>query len=73
LTEGIDALGEVTAIAANADDKRLFGGYGADNDIIVASVKASGRAQPYGGRHGAGDRKPEGSVNSRRQSERVRL
>lgn len=41
ITEGIDALGEVTVrIAANSEDKRSFGGYGADRDIVVASVKA---------------------------------
>jgi 2-isopropylmalate synthase len=41
VTEGIDALGEVTVrISANQNDKRSFGGYGADRDIIVASVKA---------------------------------
>ncbi|NPV85917.1 MAG: 2-isopropylmalate synthase [Anaerolineae bacterium] len=52
LTEGIDALGEVTvrikAIEkdrpAEAPDEfeqsRTFGGYGADSDIIVASAKA---------------------------------
>jgi 2-isopropylmalate synthase len=38
VTEGIDALGEVTVrIEAQG---RTFGGYGADDDIIVASVKA---------------------------------
>ncbi len=38
VTEGIDALGEVTVrIAAN---EKSFGGYGADSDIIVSSVKA---------------------------------
>jgi 2-isopropylmalate synthase len=52
ITEGIDALGEVTvrieaegvAPAANAqrdyEQTRTFGGHGADTDIIVASVKA---------------------------------
>jgi 2-isopropylmalate synthase len=41
VTEGIDALGEVTVrIAPNSDDQRSFGGYGADSDIVVASVKA---------------------------------
>jgi 2-isopropylmalate synthase len=38
VTEGIDALGEVTVrIEAQG---RTFGGYGADDDIIVASAKA---------------------------------
>ena len=45
VTEGIDALGEVTVRIApkNGDDHvtgRSFGGYGADSDIVVASVKA---------------------------------
>jgi 2-isopropylmalate synthase len=41
VTEGIDALGEVTVrIAPSGDDQRSFGGYGADSDIVVASVKA---------------------------------
>jgi 2-isopropylmalate synthase len=52
ITEGIDALGEVTvrieaegvAPATNAqrdyEQARTFGGHGADTDIIVASVKA---------------------------------
>lgn len=53
ITEGIDALGEVTVRIQPTDDKRqtmdaqseipytrVFGGHGADSDIIVASVKA---------------------------------
>jgi 2-isopropylmalate synthase len=40
VTEGIDALGEVTVRIATPDGKRSFGGYGADSDIVVASVKA---------------------------------
>jgi len=52
VTEGIDALGEVTARiqprdgrqSLNAQDERehlrIYGGYGADTDIIVASAKA---------------------------------
>jgi 2-isopropylmalate synthase len=40
VTEGIDALGEVTVRIGTPDGSRSFGGYGADNDIIVASVKA---------------------------------
>jgi len=40
VTEGIDALGEVTVRITTPDGKRAFGGYGADSDIIVASVKA---------------------------------
>lgn len=44
VTEGIDALGEVTVRISpvqNGDhETRTFGGYGADSDIIVASAKA---------------------------------
>jgi 2-isopropylmalate synthase len=51
VTEGIDALGEVTvriqgenpaAFESGEDDHRpfTFGGYGADSDIVVASAKA---------------------------------
>lgn len=51
ITEGIDALGEVTVRISNSQQQRLtaqrdaaqprtFGGYGADTDIVVASAKA---------------------------------
>ncbi|MCY3867575.1 MAG: 2-isopropylmalate synthase [Chloroflexi bacterium] len=40
VTEGIDALGEVTVRITPADSSRTFGGYGADSDIVVSSVKA---------------------------------
>ena len=52
ITEGIDALGEVTVRIENSDlpvvthaqnetgQPHTFGGYGADTDIIVASIKA---------------------------------
>jgi 2-isopropylmalate synthase len=52
VTEGIDAIGEVTVRIESTDGKRVmgaqseveqprsFGGYGADTDIIVASAKA---------------------------------
>lgn len=40
VTAGIDALGEVTVRIAEPTSGRSFGGYGADDDIIVASVKA---------------------------------
>ncbi len=52
VTEGIDAIGEVTVriessaagqvidAQSEVDQLRTFGGYGADTDIIVASVKA---------------------------------
>jgi 2-isopropylmalate synthase len=50
VTEGIDALGEVTVrvqgsagekeIANGAERMHTYGGYGADSDIVVASAKA---------------------------------
>ncbi|MDQ7024533.1 MAG: 2-isopropylmalate synthase [Anaerolineae bacterium] len=40
VTEGIDALGEVTVRIQTPDGSRVVGGYGADSDIIVSSVKA---------------------------------
>ena len=41
ITEGIDAMGEVTVrIASENGTTRTFGGYGADTDIIMASAKA---------------------------------
>ena len=41
VTEGIDALGEVTVrLHAEGDDTHTYGGHGADTDIIVASAKA---------------------------------
>lgn len=40
VTEGIDALGEVTVRIQHPESKRMTGGYGADSDIVVASVKA---------------------------------
>ncbi len=38
ITEGIDALGEVS-VRISCDEQQ-FSGYGADTDIIVASAKA---------------------------------
>ncbi len=40
VTEGIDALGEVTVRIRPEGSSRTFGGYGADSDIVVSSVKA---------------------------------
>ena len=52
VTEGIDALGEVTVriqskdgvhtfdAQKEVDQPRTFGGFGADTDIVVASAKA---------------------------------
>ncbi len=39
VTEGIDALGEVT-IRVRSDDGRVFTGRGAHSDIIMSSAKA---------------------------------
>ena len=40
VTEGIDALGEVTVRLRSLDGKRSVGGYGADTDVILASAQA---------------------------------
>ncbi len=41
ITEGIDALGEVTVHITDLElPSRTFSGHGADTDIIVASAKA---------------------------------
>ncbi|MEA1870576.1 MAG: 2-isopropylmalate synthase [Candidatus Bipolaricaulota bacterium] len=40
ITSGIDAQGEVSVRLVDADSERVFRGYGADTDIIVASAKA---------------------------------
>jgi 2-isopropylmalate synthase len=64
VTEGIEALGEVTVrISPQSDHRRTFGGYGADGDIIVASVKAYLAAlnRLIAG-IGYGDVKPEGDA-----------
>jgi 2-isopropylmalate synthase len=64
VTEGIDAMGEVTVrIAAKNGSSRTFGGYGADTDVIMASAKAYLAAvnrmlSVRGGRHG----RPEGEA-----------
>lgn len=63
ITEGIDALGEVTVrIRRDANGKQTFGGHGADTDIIVASAKAYlaalNKMLAYTGYQ---DRAPEGS------------
>lgn len=63
VTEGIDALGEVTVRIALPDGTRSFGGYGADGDIIVASVKAYLAAlNRMLVATGYGDSKPEGDA-----------
>jgi 2-isopropylmalate synthase len=64
VTEGIDALGEVTVRISPSDaDKRSFGGYGADRDIVVASVKAYMAAlNRMIAVLGLGGRKPEGDA-----------
>ena len=40
VTEGIDALGEVTVRLRSLDGMRSVGGYGADTDVILASAQA---------------------------------
>ncbi|NWG15793.1 MAG: 2-isopropylmalate synthase [Chloroflexi bacterium] len=64
VTEGIDALGEVTVrIAPPGEERRSFGGYGADSDIVVASVKAYMAAlNRMIAVLGYGERKPEGEA-----------
>ncbi len=84
VTEGIDAQGEVTVRIQNPEGERTphaqraiqqqrsFGGYGADTDIIVASVKAYLSAinkllaaegwQPAGQEAGTGAQEPEGQT-----------
>jgi 2-isopropylmalate synthase len=63
VTEGIEALGEVTVRITTLDGKRSFGGYGADGDVIVASVRAYlaalNRLLAYTGH---GFHKPEGEA-----------
>lgn len=63
VTEGIDALGEVTVRISTPDGSRSFGGYGADSDIVVSSVKAYLAAlnRMIAG-IGAGRIKPEGEA-----------
>ena len=63
VTEGIDALGEVTVRISPENSSRTFGGYGADGDIIVASVKAYVAAlNRMIASIGLGDVQPEGDV-----------
>jgi 2-isopropylmalate synthase len=64
ITEGIDALGEVTVrIRRDENGRRTFGGHGADTDIIVASAKAYlsalNKMLAY---TGYADRQPEGEA-----------
>lgn len=63
VTEGIDAVGEVTVRICPQDAQRSFGGYGADDDIIVASVRAYLAAlNRMMAVTGAGGQTPEGAV-----------
>jgi 2-isopropylmalate synthase len=65
VTEGIDAVGEVTVRISPKDDLRSFGGYGADDDIIVASVRAYLAAlNRMIAVTGAGGHTPEGAVST---------
>lgn len=72
VTAGIDALGEVTVRIADPNGGRSFGGYGADSDIVVASVKAYLAAvnRMIAGL-GLGERKPEGDAATVSLGERV--
>jgi len=74
VTEGIDALGEVTVrVRRDANGRRTFGGHGADTDIIVASAKAYlsalNKMLAY---TGYGDRAPEGDAATVRVSAQTR-
>ena len=61
VTEGIDAVGEVTVRISPEGEERSFGGYGADDDVIVASVRAYLAAvNRMLAVTGAGGRTPEG-------------
>ena len=63
VTEGIDALGEVTVRIAPENSNRTFGGYGADSDIIVSGVKAYVAAlNRMIASMGIGDMAPEGEA-----------
>ncbi len=63
VTEGIDAVGEVTVRISPEGEDRSFGGYGADNDVIVASVRAYLAAvNRMLAVTGVGGRTPEGMV-----------
>ena len=63
VTEGIDALGEVTVRISPVESPRTFGGYGADSDIVVSSVKAYVAAlNRMISSMGLGDKAPEGEV-----------
>jgi len=63
VTEGIDALGEVTVRIALPDGSRSFGGYAAESDVVVASVRAYLVAlNRMIAATGYGDRQPEGDA-----------
>ncbi len=70
ITEGIDALGEVTVrIRRDENGRRTFGGHGADTDIIVASAKAYLAAiNKMLAFTGFEDRQPEGDSSTIRVS-----
>lgn len=66
ITEGIDAMGEVTVrISTENGSSRTFGGYGADTDIIMASAKAYLAAlNRMIAVMGSADMQPEGSASA---------
>ena len=69
VTEGINAVGEVTVRISPPEGERSFGGYGADDDVIVASVRAYLAAlNRMIAVTGAGGYTPEGAVSTVRMS-----
>lgn len=63
VTEGINALGEVTVRISPKDDTRTFGGHGAEPDIVVASIKAYiASLNRMLAALGYGEQKPEGDA-----------
>jgi 2-isopropylmalate synthase len=69
VTEGINAVGEVTVRISPTAGERSFGGYGADDDVIVASVRAYLAAlNRMIAVTGAGGYTPEGAVSTVKMS-----
>ena len=63
VTEGINALGEVTVRISPKDDPRTFGGHGAEPDIVVASIRAYMSAlNRMLAALGYGEQQPEGAA-----------
>lgn len=68
VTEGIDAIGEVTVRLSSPDGQRSVGGYGADTDVIMASalayLSALNRAIAASGDGSDGDREAVTAIHS---------